>query len=243
MDAVLLAGGRGRRLGPFTAVFPKPLAPVGDMPIIEILLRQLHQHGIDRVHISVGYLGELIEAYFLTRGGIAGLDIRYLRETSPLGTAGPVQMLAQEGRPVLVLNGDLLTTFDFRKFIDFYETRQPALAVAVCPRRMTVDFGVVETSPAGDVTGFREKPTLEHLCSMGINIYSPRALLAIEPDEAIDLPDLLQRMLDRGERVASYEDDCYWLDIGRRDDYERALEEFPAMRTRLLGDADPATGG
>jgi len=238
MEAVLLAGGRGRRLVPFTIVFPKPLAPIGDVPIIDIILHQLRNHGIKKVHISVGYLSALIEAYLATRGGVAGLSIAYIRESTPLGTAGPAQMLAHQAQPVLVLNGDLLTTFDFRRFIAFYEEERPAIAIAVQRRRTSVDFGVIETSATGEVTGYLEKPSLEHLCSMGINIYSPEALAAMDPGETLDFPALVDRMLGQGGRVLVFEHDGYWMDIGRREDYERAIDDWPSLRASLMGESE-----
>ena len=236
MRAVVLAGGRGRRLAPFTTVFPKPLAPIGEIPIIDIVLRQLRWHGIREAVISVGYLGELIQAYLATRGGIPGLEISYLREAEPLGTAGPLALLPDTGEDVLVVNGDVLTDFDFSQLIAFHQERRPALSIAVHQREVTIDLGVVDFTADGVVSGFREKPRIEYHCSMGINIYSPDALREIRPGEPLDFPDLALRLVERGEPVLAYRSDCYWLDIGRRDDYDRALEEFPIMRSRFLPD-------
>ena len=236
MRAVVLAGGRGRRLAPLTAVFPKPLAPIGEIPIIDIVLRQLRWHGIRQVVISVGYLGELIQAYLATRGGIPGLEITYLREAEPLGTAGPLALLPSQDEDVLVVNGDVLTDFDFSQLITFHQERRPALSIAVHQREVTIDLGVVDFAGDGMVSGFREKPRIEYHCSMGINIYAPRALQAIAPGEPLDFPDLALRLVERGDPVLAYRSECYWLDIGRRDDYDRALEEFPRLRQRLLPD-------
>jgi NDP-mannose synthase len=239
MRAVVLAGGRGRRLAPFTTVFPKPLVPIGEMPIIEIVLRQLRWHGIKNVTISIGYLGELIQSYFATLGGLPGLTIDYLRETEPLGTAGALGYLRDNDEELLVINGDVLTTFDFAALIAFHERERPALAVAVHPRTVTVDLGVIEIGPGSQVTAFTEKPSFEYQCSMGINVYSTRAIRAIEPGQPLDFPDLALRLMAAGERVLAYRSDCYWLDIGRRDDYERAQDEFPDLRHRLLPDEAP----
>lgn len=236
MRAVILAGGRGRRLAPFTTIFPKPLAPIGEMPIIDILLRQLRWYGIREVVISIGYLGELIQAYFAARGGVPGLDIRYLRETEPLGTAGALGLLHDLEEDLLVVNGDVLSTFDFRRFVAFHQARQPALTVAIHPRTITVDLGVIEVGPNSEMIGYAEKPSFEYQCSMGINLYAARAVRAIKPGEALDFPDLAQRMMARGESVLAYRSDCYWMDIGRREDYERATDDFPAMRHLLLPD-------
>lgn len=236
MRAVVLAGGRGRRLAPFTTVFPKPLAPIGDVPIIDIVLRQLRWHGIRQVIISVGYLGELIQAYFATRGGIPGLEISYLREDAPLGTAGPLALLDDLDDDVLVVNGDVLSDFAYSDLFAFHKEKGPALSIAVHHREVMIDLGVVDFETEGVVTGFREKPRIEYHCSMGINLYSPRALRAITRGEPLDFPDLALRLIAQGEPVLAYRTDCYWMDIGRRDDYDRAIEEFSSMRSRLLPD-------
>lgn len=244
MRAIVLAGGRGRRLAPLTTVFPKPLAPIGDVPIIDIVLRQLRWHGIREVTISVGYLGELIQAYFATRGGVPGLDITYVREDTPLGTAGPLALLDNRDEDILVINGDVLSDFAYSDLIAFHLEKRPALSIAVHHREVNIDLGVVDFAADGVVTGFSEKPSIEYHCSMGINLYSARALQAITPGEQLDFPDLALRLIERGEEVLAYRTDCYWMDIGRRDDYDRAIEEFPSMRDRLLPDeAEGATPG
>lgn len=236
MRGLVLAGGRGRRLAPFTTVFPKPLAPVGDVPILEVVLRQLRWHGVRRATISIGYLGELVQAYLTTRGGIPGLEIDYLRETAPLGTAGPLGLLGEREEDVLAINGDVLSTFDFSAFVAAHARERPALTVAVQPRVVPVDFGVVETDAAGEVVGWVEKPRHEYLCGIGIYAVSPRATAVIGPGEALDMPDLVGRLLAAGERVVSYRADCSWLDIGRREDYEQAQEAFVASREAYLPD-------
>jgi NDP-sugar pyrophosphorylase family protein len=236
MKAVVLAGGRGTRLAPFTIAFPKPLVPIGELPIIEIVLRQLRWYGITDAYISVGYLAELIEAYFLTRGGVPGLNIHYLREREPLGTAGAIGLLADATDDLLVVNGDLLTTLDFSKLIAYHRAERPAMTVAVYARTVQIDLGVLDIDEHSTVIGYAEKPQLSYQCSMGIYLYSPRAIKMVTPGERLDLPDLVARLLERGERVQAYRSDCYWLDIGRREDYERALADFPEMRAQLLPD-------
>jgi NDP-sugar pyrophosphorylase family protein len=239
MRAVVLAGGRGTRLAPYTIAFPKPLVPIGEIPIIEIVLRQLRWHGIREVIISVGYLAELIQAYFVTRGGIPGLEIKYLREDRPLGTAGAIGLLGPEEDDLLVMNGDILTTLDMAQMMEFHRQRKPALTIAVYPRTVRIDLGVLEIDGENVVRGYAEKPTLSYQCSMGIYLYSPRAVRAIEPGERLDFPDLVLRLLNAGETVLGYQSECYWLDIGRREDYERALEEFPQRRLEFLPDEKP----
>ena len=236
MRAVVLAGGRGTRLAPYTIAFPKPLVPIGELPIIEIVLRQLRWHGLTEAIISVGYLAELIQAYFATRGGIPGLEISYLREAEPLGTAGAIGLLNDVNDDLFVINGDILTTLDFSRMIRFHRERQPALTIAVYSRDVTIDLGVLEINAGGAVTAYSEKPSFRYQCSMGIYLYSPRAVQAIIPGEHLDFPDLVLRLLAKGESVLAYQSDCYWLDIGRREDYERATSEFPQMRSLFLPD-------
>jgi NDP-sugar pyrophosphorylase family protein len=242
MRAVVLAGGRGTRLAPYTIAFPKPLVPIGEIPIIEIVLRQLRWHGIREATISVGYLAELIQAYFATRGGIPGLEISYLREAQPLGTAGAIALLGEVDDGLLVVNGDILTTLDFTRMIEFHRQKQPALTIAVYPRKVTIDLGVLEIDDHGAVTGYAEKPEFSYRCSMGIYLYSPQAVQAIKPGERLDLPDLVLRLLAKGESVLAYQSECYWLDIGRREDYEQALDEFPRMRSQFLPDENAEDG-
>ncbi|HLG71782.1 MAG TPA: sugar phosphate nucleotidyltransferase [Chloroflexota bacterium] len=238
MRAVVLAGGQGRRLLPYTVSFPKPLVPLGDMPIIEIVLRQLRWYGIESVVISVGHLAELIEAYFLAKGGVPGLDIRYVREREPLGTAGALGLLDDLGddEDLVVVNGDILTTLNLAELMAFHERERPALTLASRVRQLQIDLGVLEVKGDGTVVGYTEKPELNYRCSMGINVYSRHALTAIRRNERLDFPDLVLRLLAQGERVLCYETDCYWLDIGRREDYERANAEFEQMRPQLLPD-------
>jgi NDP-sugar pyrophosphorylase family protein len=234
--AFVLAGGRGTRLAPYTTAFPKPLVPVGGMPIIEIVLRQLRWYGVREVVLSVGYLAELIEAYFSTRRPIPGLHISYLHESKPLGTAGALGLLDKTDENLLVVNGDVLTTMDFGKMIEFHLERKPALTIGVHRKSVKIDLGVLQVDPSSSVIGYDEKPSLHYLCSMGIYLYSRAALDAIEPGERLDFPDLVLRMLERGQPALAYQSGCYWLDIGRHDDYERATEEFARMRSSFLPD-------
>jgi NDP-sugar pyrophosphorylase family protein len=239
MRAVVLAGGRGTRLAPYTTVFPKPLVPIGGMPILEIVLRQLRSYGVRQVILSVGYLAQLIEAYFATRGPIPGLEITYLKETRPLGTAGALALLGNVDENLLVVNGDVLTTLDFGKVMEFHLRHKPALTIAAYRKSVKIDLGVLKVDPASSVVGYDEKPMLPYLCSMGIYVYARRALESIETGQALDFPDLVLRMLARGEEALAYQSDCYWLDIGRHDDYARATEEFSRMRALFLPDEAP----
>jgi NDP-sugar pyrophosphorylase family protein len=234
--AVILAGGRGTRLAPYTSVLPKPLMPIGEIPIIEVVLRQLRWYGIKEALISVGHLAELIQAYFISRGGIPGLDLRYVRETEPMGTAGALGLLHDVDDDLLVLNGDILTTLDFSRLLEFHRRERPVLTIAVHPRTVTIDLGVLDVDSQSAITGYHEKPSFRYQVSMGVYVYSPEAIRAIVPGERLDFPDLVLRLIGEGKRVLAFQSDTYWLDIGRQDDYDQALAEFPRMRRELLPD-------
>lgn len=231
--AVILAGGKGTRLAPYTTVFPKPLMPLGDTPILEIILRQLACKGFTRATLAVGYLAELIEAFF-DHGDRVGIELTYCREETPLGTAGPLKLIDGLDEPFLVMNGDVLCTIDYGAFLDRHAASGAAASVATYVRENRVDFGVVQTDGEGTITGYLEKPTSEYLVSMGVYAFSPEALDLIEAGERLDFPDLVLRMLDVGLTVRSEKFDGYWLDIGRVDDFARAQDEFADHRSDFL---------
>jgi NDP-sugar pyrophosphorylase family protein len=233
MQAVILAGGEGTRLRPYTTVLPKPLMPIGDMPILEIVLRQLARGGITRVTLAVSYLAELIEA-FCGDGARFGLDIRYSRETQALSTAGPLRLVPGLDDTFLVMNGDILTTLDYAALIRHHRANGAAATLAMHRRSVKVDYGVVETGADGTLERYIEKPEYHYTVSMGINVLEPRALAHIPPGEPFGMPDLLLRLKAAGEKVIAYEAPCLWLDIGRVDDYERAFEVFQSRRAEFL---------
>lgn len=236
MRAVLLAGGRGTRLAPYTTVFPKPLVPVGDIPIIEIILRQLQAQGITRVTLAVGYLAELIKAYLEQRSDVfPSLTIDYVSERTPTGTAGAlgsIPDLADEPF-FLVMNGDVLSTIDIAAMIDHHRKTNADLTIATYAKTVKLDLGVLEIAD-GNVVGYREKPSIPYDVSMGIYLYSPRAHAWIKRDTYLDFPDLILRMIDAGQKVSSYRTDCVWLDIGRHEDYALATEIFETNRAAFL---------
>lgn len=233
IETVILAGGRGRRLTPYTTVFPKPLMPIGDMPVLEILLRRLCAAGLTRVHLAVGHLAELIEAYF-GDGSRFGVDLVYCREDQPLGTAGPLALIDTRAPRLLVLNGDLFTTLDFQEVIAAHEGAGVVASIAVRRRDVPTEFGVVHIEN-GLVKAFEEKPVLSYDVSMGVYVFERDVLRLIEPGVPLDFPDLLERLLDAGERVGAHRSEAFWLDIGRPEDYERALDSWDEMRVEMLG--------
>jgi len=235
MQAIILAGGRGTRLRPFTMNFPKPLVPVGDYPILEIVVRQLRAFGFTRITLLTGHLAELIQAYF-GNGERWGVEIEYVREHVPLNTAGALRLVESCDDPVLVMNGDVLTTLDYRDLVDQHIRSQADATVAVIRRETRVDFGVVDTDAAGFLVGYREKPVIDYKVSMGVYVLSRKCRDLIQVGEPLPMPELLLRVLAKGGKVFCASSDSYWLDIGRVDDYEEAQRQVLASPKRFLLD-------
>lgn len=230
-QAVILAGGKGTRLRPFTATLPKPLVPVGDHPIIEIVLRQLRHFGFTDVVISTGHLAGLIEAY-CGDGKRWGMKIRYVREEKPLGTSGALKLIRGLKPRFLTVNGDLLTTLNFRALYDSHRESRAEATVAVCERRTMVDFGVIELDETDRLASYTEKPSYRYLVSMGVNVFNRKTLELIARDETLGIPDLIGRIRAAGGAVRGYRNRAEWLDIGRPEDYETAQDIFTSPRRR-----------
>jgi NDP-sugar pyrophosphorylase family protein len=233
MKAVILAGGKGTRLAPYTTVLPKPLMPIGDMPILEVVLRQLAHHHVRDVTLAVGYLAELLMAY-CGDGSRFGLNIAYSREDRPLGTAGPLGLVPDLTDSFLVMNGDLLTTLDYQDLYRYHRQRGAIATLAAYRREVKIDLGVIEVDEDRWLRDYIEKPAYHYTVSMGVYIFEPPVLKFIEPGQRLDLPELVLRLKARGERVNIYPFDGYWLDIGRHDDYALAIEEFARHRADFL---------
>ncbi|MGH8192872.1 MAG: sugar phosphate nucleotidyltransferase [Woeseiaceae bacterium] len=232
-QAVVLAGGKGTRLRPLTAVFPKPLVPLGHKPIIEILLNKLKNSGLHDITISTGYLAELVMAV-CGDGSRFGLAIRYSREDRPLGTAGPLGQMELGAQTVIVMNGDLLTTLSFANVLRHHDQQQADVTIAVHRREIKIDFGVVDSDSEGAFTGFREKPVFDYEVSMGVNILSANARSLIRPDEYLDMPDLILKVHESGGKVCCFREQGYWLDIGRMDDYAQAQADFEENEAKFV---------
>ncbi|MEZ0394851.1 MAG: sugar phosphate nucleotidyltransferase [Anaerolineales bacterium] len=233
MKAVILAGGKGTRLAPYTTVLPKPLMPIGDMPILEIVLRQLAHYRFDEVVLAVGYLAELLMAY-CGDGSKFGLKIQYSREEQPLGTAGPLGLISGLTETFLVMNGDLLTTLDYQALYRYHRQRRAVATLAARQREVKIDLGVIEVDDQHWLQNYIEKPSLRYLVSTGIYIFEPQVLDFIPPNQRLDLPELVLRLRENGQRVNVYPFDGYWLDIGRHEDYEVAIDEFARHRADFL---------
>lgn len=236
--AVVLAGGRGTRLRPFTTSLPKPLVPIGDeLSVLEVVLRQLAHHGFDRATIAIGHLGTLIQAV-VGDGAQWGLMVDYSTEEQPLGTIGPViGMLDRLPDHFLVLNGDVLTDLDFGDMLDSHAGSGAPLTIATYDREVPIDFGVLHVD-GPLVVGFEEKPTLAYTVSMGVYGLSRETLAAYPAGTPFGFDDLVLDLLARGRPPAVRSHAGYWLDIGRPEDYDRANADFARMRPALLPDAD-----
>lgn len=231
--AVILAGGLGTRLRPFTVVLPKPLMPIGEYPILEVVIRQFGRHGFDRITLAVNHHAELIKA-FCGDGSRWGVAIDYSLEDQPLGTMAPLRLIADLPDHFLVMNGDVLTDFDFRGFYSEHVAQRRLFTIASHQREQKIDYGVLDTDDRGRLVGFQEKPTSRYQVSMGIYMVC-RAVVELFPlVEPYGFDDLMRDLLAMGKSVHVSSYDGYWLDIGRPDDYHQAIEEFGALKHRFV---------
>jgi NDP-sugar pyrophosphorylase family protein len=232
--AVILAGGKGTRLGPYTTILPKPLLPVGDQAILEVVVSQLRRHGFGDMVFAVGYLAHLIQAVF-GDGASRDVSIRYHVEDHPLGTAGALATIDSLDEPFLLMNGDVLTTLDYDALFNAHVASGNILTIATNPRVVPVDFGVLHMNGNGaggmqSVLRYEEKPDLQYAVSMGIYVMDPAVREFVEPDDHLDLPSLVRILIEMGEPVGGFVHNGYWLDIGRHEDYERALTDPDARQ-------------
>jgi NDP-mannose synthase len=229
MKAVILAGGEGQRLLPYTASFPKPMMPVGNKPILELITKQLKAGGIEEILIATGYMEEVIRSYF-GDGALFGIPIRYSREEKPLGTAGPLSLVRQHLRePFVVINGDILTDIDLKAFIGRHRASSHDVTLGLVSRQQQIDFGVVRLDAQGMFEAWDEKPALDYLVSMGIYVMNPNVLALIPGNTFLNLPDFVVSVSRAGLPIGSYVHQGYWLDIGRREDYERACRDAESL--------------
>ena len=237
MHAVILAGGKGVRLRPYTTVLPKPLVPIGDQySILEIIMRQLSEFGFRSVTLAIGHLGHLIRAY-VGDGSQWGLErVDFATEESPLGTIGPLLHLRDQlPQHFVVMNGDILTDLDYADLLIRHRDRGAELTVATFARHVKIDFGVL-TSEGGRIVDFAEKPTVDYRVSMGVYGMSASVLRSYTPGLPLGFDELVLDMLAQGSGPAEYEFGGNWLDIGRPDDYDRANAEFGVLGPMLLRD-------
>lgn len=224
MQVVILAGGKGTRLRPFTNIIPKPLVPLGDMPILEVVLRQLHFYGCDRIVLAVNHLAELIMSFF-GDGSKYGLQIEYSVEDKPLGTAGALSLIKEFDENFFVMNGDILTTIDYRALYERHITTNADITVSAYPKEVKIDLGVLEIED-GILRNYIEKPTYHYTVSMGLYVFHRNILTLLDHDTYLDMPDLILRAQKHQMNIHCYQEAYEWLDIGRLDDYEQAITLF-----------------
>lgn len=233
--AVILAGGKGTRLRPYTVVLPKPLMPIGEYPILEVIIRQLVGAGFDHITLAVNHQAEIIKAFFKD-GSKWGIRIDYSLEDQPLGTMGPLRLIKDLPDDFLVMNGDILTDLDYTVFHDEHVRQGNIFTISSMRRHHSIDYGVLDTDVAGRLIGFREKPGVAYEVSMGVYMVSAQAAARIPQDIPYGFDNLMLDLLAAGSPATVRPFDGYWLDIGRPDDYAKAIDEFEAMRGRFLHD-------
>jgi NDP-sugar pyrophosphorylase family protein len=235
--AVIMAGGAGRRLAPYTFVIPKPIVPIGTTPILEIVLRQLSFYGFRRITIAVGHLSEIVRAV-AGDGARFGLQLDYVDESKPLGTIGPLGSIADLPSSFLVMNADILTDLDYGKLWEFHAQQRSVATIATYVKTTQLRLGVIDTDSEDRIRSFEEKPVLHHKVSMGIYVFDNRVLKYIPKDSYFGLDQLIAALLEASENIRSYLFDGKWLDMGTPEDYERAQDEFENNRGIYL----PARG-
>lgn len=230
--AVILAGGKGTRLRPYTVVLPKPLMPIGEFPILEVIIKQLVEAGFTHITLAVNHQAEIIKAFFMD-GSKWGIRIDYSLEDKPLGTMGPLKLIKGLPENFLVMNGDILTDLDYADFYDTHAQHNEIFTISSYVREQLVDYGVLETA-AGQLQGLREKPRMNYEVSMGVYMMSRQALEFIPDNSEYGFDNLMHNLIAAKQHVAVNKFAGYWLDIGRPDDYAQAIDEFESIRTQFL---------
>jgi len=225
MKVVILAGGKGTRLKPYTITIPKPLVPIGDYPILEIVIKQLRKHGLKDIILTVNHMSELIEAYFKD-GEKFGVKIEYSKEEMPLGTAGPLSLIEDISEDFLVINGDILTNLDFSKLVEYHKKWKQIATIVTFKKKVSIDLGVLKINKDKTVKEYIEKPTLSYDVSTGIYVFNKKVLSFIKKNKRFDLPELVRLLTKNTEGVKVYEFTGAWFDIGTPSDYEGATEFF-----------------
>jgi NDP-sugar pyrophosphorylase family protein len=225
MKAVILAGGQGRRLLPYTTTFPKPMVPVGDLPMLEIIVRQLRANGFTDLIVATGYNEELIRAYF-GDGSKFGVTLTYSKEDRPLGTAGPLDLVrARLDETFLLINGDVLADIDFARLERSHVERESDVTLVLARRVETVNYGIVTIDDSLEFVSWNEKPDIEYLVSAGVYLVEPRVLENLPSGTFLNIPDFITSLGGDGYRVRAFVHDGYWLDVGRPADYEQACRD------------------
>ena len=237
MQAIILAGGKGTRLLPYTKTIPKPLLPIGDIPIIEIIIRQLKVQGFDSIILAVGHMHHLFQSFF-EDGSKFGVNISYTVESKPLGTAGAIsKCFLNLDENFLIMNGDILTTLNFQNLMNFHLEEKNDFSIAVHNRTVKIDYGVLETDNSNNIQRYIEKPHYDYTVSMGINVVKKSSIKNyIKEEKYLDIPDLVKELIKNKSKILCYKESCDWLDIGRVDDYKDASSIFIKNKKKYLLD-------
>jgi NDP-sugar pyrophosphorylase family protein len=233
--AIILAGGKGTRLRPYTVVLPKPLMPIGEYPILEVVIRQLLSHGFTHITMAVNHQAELIKAFF-GDGSKWNIKIDYSLEDQPLGTMGPLKLINDLPDNFLVMNGDILTDLNYSDFYNKHFEDGELFTISSFAREQKIDYGVLETDQLNALTGFLEKPSKRFEVSMGVYMVSKKILDYIPLNSPYGFDNLMLEMLKDRKPVRVRSFNGYWLDIGRPDDYMQAIEEFGEMKARFINE-------
>lgn len=232
MQAVILAGGKGERLKPYTLCIPKPLIPIGDIPIIEVVIRQLKYYGFKDIILSVNYLSNLLRAFF-EDGKRIGVNIKYSKEDRVLGTAGPLSIIDDLDDHFLVINGDLLTNINYRDLLKFHIKNGNDVTIATYKKEVKIDLGVIESND-NEFIDYIEKPTYSYDVSMGVYVLSKDVIKDLNFNERLDFPEMILNLKTLGKKISCYKGNYFWLDIGKFEDFDKAIEKFAEKREEFL---------
>ena len=230
--AIILAGGKGSRLRPYTIVLPKPLMPIGDFPILEVVVRQLVRDGFEHISMAVNHQASLIRAFF-GDGSKWSIKIDYYEEDEPMGTMGSLNKINDLPENFLIMNGDILTDLNYREFYDNHSKNKSLFTIGAKKRLQPIDYGVLESNQKGFLQSFIEKPKKEYLVSMGIYMANKKIKTHI-PNSFFGFDNLMLDLLSKNKPIKLYEFSGYWLDIGKPDDYIKAIDDFEVLKDRLL---------
>lgn len=225
MQAVLVAGGKGKRLQPYTLTIPKPLIPIGNEPIMEVIIRQLLKCGFNKIHVCIGYMGELIQSYF-GNGSKYNISITYSHETKPLGTVGPIALVDSLEDHFIVMNGDTLCDINYENFLNLHAKSGSPLTIATYAKKVKIELGVMEFDSDNKLKAYIEKPTLPYNVSTGIYAMSREILSFIPKNEYFDFPTLVKLLLEKKIGVQTIEHKGVWHDLGSIESFESALEDY-----------------
>ncbi len=233
MRAVILAGGKGTRLRPYTIVFPKPLMPIDDEPILKVVISQLKRAGFSHITLAVGYMADMIKTYF-NSGDKFGVKIDYSHERKPLGTIGALSLVKNLPENFMVMNGDILTDLDFNEFMDYHRSHRAKATIATFCKKVKIEYGIIESNENYEIIGYTEKPTMAYEVSMGVYAFHASIVDFVAKDQYLDFPDLVKRLIQKKEKIVKYPFSGYWMDIGCHADYEKACEDYAGMKSRLM---------